>query len=217
MPDYFFIALPLVAFWVLLFIVCGRSWQLPVAFVPFCIWGLYSGNTHWKWLLLIPLLSLLVVDIHITVRETKFSRKINILSYALTIPFLILYLCYGRGFIKDGSLVSVIWNYIFQITVLIFASKFWFSDILLLFINRLWVKDKSNIETQVIEKSMKTIGRSTSYYVVFYNLGKMEVSGIFYLFLKLRSIQPDDRVEIVIKKGCLGTEFITGFPKILSR
>ncbi|WP_431293223.1 hypothetical protein [Pedobacter sp. P26] len=217
MLDYFFIALPLVAIWVLLFLFCGRSWQLPAAFIPFCIWGLYSGNSHWKWLLIIPLLSLLVVDLHITVKETKFSREITILSYVLTIPFLVFYLFYGRGFVKDGTLVSVIWGYIFQILVLIFVSKFWFSDILLLFINRLSIKDKRYVETQVIKKLMKTVGRSTNYYVVFYNLGKMKVSGFFYVYLKFKGVQAEDRIEIVIKRGCLGTEFITGFPKILSR
>lgn len=216
MLDYFFFALPLVATWFILFLFCSRSWQMPSTFAPLCIYGLYSGNSHWRWLLLIPLLSLLVVDLHIILKKPKFSMKINILTYLLIIPILIAYFYYGLGFTKDTSLAGTICGYICQVIFLTLLLKFWFFDILLLFINRLWIREKHYLETQIIEKSTRTAGRTTSYFVIFDNLGKKEVSGFYYLYLKLKRVKPEDRVEIVIRKGCLRVEYITGFPKLLS-
>ena len=216
MLDYFFVILPLGAIWFLLFIFCCRSWQLPATFAPLCIYGLYSGNSPWRWLLLIPLLSVLVIDLHIIVKESKFSKRINILTYLLTIPILIIYFYYDLGFPEQRNLAVTIWTYFCQIIILTIVLKFWFFDILLLFINRLWIKNKHYLETQIIEKSTKTVGRTTSYFIIFDNLGKKEVSGFYYLYLKLKRVKLEDRVEIVIRKGCLGVEYITGFPKLLS-
>ena len=216
MLDYFFVILPLGAIWFLLFIIYCRSWQLPATFAPLCIYGLYSGNSPWRWLLLIPLLSVLVIDLHIIVKESKFSKRINILTYLLTIPILIIYFYYDLGFPQQRNLAVTIWTYFCQIIILTIVLKFWFFDILLLFINRLWIKNKHYLETQIIERSTKTVGRTTSYFIIFDNLGKKEVSGFYYLYLKLKRVKLEDRVEIVIRKGCLGIEYITGFPKLLS-
>lgn len=216
MLDYFFVILPLAAIWFLLFIFYCRSWQLPATFAPLCIYGLYSGNSPWRWLLLIPLLSVLVIDLHIIVKESKFSKRINILTYLLTIPILIIYFYYDLGFPEQRNLAVTIWTYFCQIIILTIVLKFWFFDILLLFINRLWIKNKHYLETQIIERSTKTVGRTTSYFIIFDNLGKKEVSGFYYLYLKLKRVKLEDRVEIVIRKGCLGVEYITGFPKLLS-
>ncbi|NTE05400.1 hypothetical protein G6M26_33920 [Agrobacterium tumefaciens] len=142
--------------------------------------------------------------------------KINILTYLLIIPILIAYFYFGLGFIKDTSLEGTIWGYICQVIFLTLLLKFWFFDILLLFINRLWIKEKHYLETQIIEKSTRNVGRTTSYFVIFDNLGKKEVSGFYYLYLKLKRVKPEDRVEVVIRKGCLDVEYITGFPKLLS-
>jgi len=217
MLDYLFIALPFALIWLFLFLFCSRSWQLPTTFAPLCIWGLYSGHAPWKWLLIIPLLSILVLDLHIVVSKPMFNRNINILSYLLTIPLLVLYLCYGRRFVTGSNLAVIIWGYTAQIGLLIFISKFCFSNTLLLFINRLKVKEKHCIETQILEKSTRTVARSISYYVIFDHLGEMEVSGFFYLYLKLKSIKGNNSIEIIIRKGILGTEYITGFPKLISR
>lgn len=77
-------------------------------------------------------------------------------------------------------------------------------------------KNKHYLETQIIEKSTKTVGRTTSYFIIFDNLGKKEVSGFFYLYLKFKRVTPKDKISIIIKKGFLGVEYITGFPKVLS-
>ena len=216
MLDYFFIALPFAALWFFLFLFCSRSWQMPATFAPLCIYGLYSGHSAWRWILLIPLLSLLVLNLHIILREPKFSMKINILTYLFIVPILIAYFCFGLGFTRDTSLAGTIWGYICQVIFLTILLKFWFIDILLLLINRLWLKEKHSIETQIIEKSTRTVGRRTSYFVIFDNLGKKEVSGFYYLYLKLKRVKPEDRVEMVIRKGCLGVEYIAGFPRLMS-
>lgn len=216
MLDYFFVILPLGAIWFLLFIFYCRSWQLPATFAPLCIYGLYCGNSPWRWLLLIPLLSVLVIDLHIIVKESKFSKRINILTYLLTIPILIIYFYYDLGFPAQRNLAVTIWTYFCQIIILTVILKFLFFDVLLLVVNRFWIREKHYLETQIIEKSTKTVGRTTSYFIIFDNLGKKEVSGFYYLYLKLKRVKLEDRVEIVIRKGCLGVEYITGFPKLLS-
>lgn len=216
MLDYFFVILPLGAIWFLLFIFCCRSWQLPATFAPLCIYGLYSGNSPWRWLLLIPLLSVLVIDLHIIVKESKFSKRINILTYLLTIPILIIYFYYDLGFPEQRNLAVTIWTYFCQIIILTIVIKFLFFDVLLLVVNRLWIREKHYLETHIVEKSRKIVVRSISYLVIFDNLGKKEVSGFFYLYLKFKGVTPKDKISIIIKKGFLGVEYITGFPKVLS-
>lgn len=166
--------------------------------------------------MLIPLLSVLVIDLHIIVKESKFSKRINILTYLLTIPILIIYLYYDLGFPEQRNLAVTIWTYFCQIIILTIVLKFLFFDVLLLVVNRLWIREKYYLETHIVEKSRRIVGRSISYLVIFDNLGKKEVSGFVYLYLKFKRVTAKNKINVIIKKGFLGVEYITGFPKVLS-
>ena len=203
------------AVWAICFLICGQTWQLVAAFIPVSIGTyIYLGNGSSKDLLILfPLLSIFVVDIHIVLSKPKFKGAAWYISYLLVIPLLLAYIYFA-----GKSEKSLSWFSHLPIgAIIIFAGKMWFSDVLLLIVNRLWIKERNPLQTRINNVYIKGTGKSRSYYASIYQLGDTEISGFFYQYVRFKKISSQDHVELVTKKGWLGTEFISGFPKILQR
>jgi len=203
------------AVWAICFLICGQTWQLVAAFIPFAIGTyIYYGNNASKDLLILyPLLSIFVADIHIILSKPKFRGVAWYVSYLLVIPLLLAYMYFAGKSDKSVSWFA----HLGICAIIVFAGKMWFSDVLLLIINRLWIKERNPLQTRINNVYMKGAGKSRSYYASIYQLGDIEISGFFYQYVRLKKISSQDQIELVIKKGWLGTEFISGFPKILVR
>ncbi|MNK10066.1 hypothetical protein D3C87_280800 [compost metagenome] len=217
--EYLLIFMFFFAVWAICFLICGQSWQLIAAFIPFSIgtYIYYGGNMGVDLLLLIPVLALPTVDIHIVLSRPKFKGATWYINYLLIIPLLAAYIYYSGEFAKSDTWIGTAFTHLSMCLIIVYAGKFWFSDVLLLLVNRLWIKERNPLQTRINNVYIKGTGKSRSYYASIYQLGDTEISGFFYQYVRFKKIGSQDKVELVLKKGWLGTEFISGFPKILER
>lgn len=217
MPEMEYIALFMIFFavWATCFLIAGQSWQLIAAFIPLSIGAYiyYGSQSSTNLLILYPIFSIFIVDIHIVLSKPKFKGAAWYLSYILVIPLLLTYFYFSGKLGKSESWFSHLWVCI----IIIFAGKFWFSDVILLFVNRLWIKNRAYFHTRINNVYIKGTGKSRAFYASIYQIGDVEISGFFYQYVRFKKITSQDQVELVIKTGWLGTEFIAGFPKILKR
>jgi hypothetical protein len=217
MPEIEYLPLFILIFavWAICFLLGGQSWQSIAAFIPFSIgvYIYYGGNSIKDLLILIPVLSVFVMDIHIVISKPKFKGVAWYINYMLVIPLLFAYFYFA-----SQSTSSYSWfSHLAMCVIIIFAGKFWFSDVILLFINRLWVKNRAYFHTRINNVYIKGTGKSRAFYASIYQIGDVEISGFFYQYVRYKKIASQDQVELIIKTGWLGTEFIAGFPKILKR
>lgn len=216
--TYLFIAGIFFVVWSALFIKYGRSWQMPAFFIPISIGCLILDDYNfWYCILFLPMISLHVVDLNIILTKPIFNGWVAYLNYFLIVPFVVIFFFNLKYFTKNDSFFSSIFSVIFTLIAVIFIAKFWVSDVILLFINRLYLIDKKCLETAITHRYIIGSGRSKTYHAVVTGLGDIEISGFFYLYIGERNITAKDKLQLVIKKGWLGVEFITGFPKIISR
>jgi len=204
--------------WAATFIVYSETWQLPTAFMPVGLGAyIYLDHHPWNWLMLLPLLSALVFNVSAVLSKPKFNGWVSYLNYILLLPVVILYLVNFSYLFKDDSLLRTIFAGMGILALLIYVSKFWLSDVLLLLINQLYTKESRNFETTIANRFIKGMGKTRTFHVTIGGLGTVETSGFFYLYIGIKNITPYDKVRIKLKTGCLGTEFICGFPQLISR
>ena len=217
MPEIEYLALfiTLFAVWAICFLLAGQSWQLIAAFIPFSVgvYVYYGDNSIKDLLILFPVLSVFVMDIHIVLSKPKFKGAAWYINYILVIPLLFAYFYFVGKSAKSESWFT----HLAICVIIIFAGKFWFSDVILLFVNRLWIKNRAYFHTRINNVYIKGTGKSRAFYASIYQIGDVEISGFFYQYVRSKKIASQDQVELVIKTGWLGTEFIAGFPKILKR
>lgn len=207
------------ALWAICFLLGSQSWQVIGAFVPFSVaaYLYYGGKSNWDLLIFTPALALLIIDIHIVLSSPKFKGVVRYVNYLLIVPLLATYFYFSDGFTKSDSWIGTAFTHLAMCALIVYAGKFWFSDVLLLFINRLWIKDKQLFETRINHVYIKGTGKSRSFYASVYQLGNVEISGFFYQYVRWKKINAQEKVQLVVKRGWLGTEFIAGFPKIIER
>ena len=218
MPELEYIILFMFLFmiWVVCFLLGGQSWQQIGAFIPISVASyIYYESLNWSWLLLIPLLAIPILDIHIILSKPKFKGLVFYVNYLLIVPWLFLYFIFSDQFKNDDTWIENAFRHLAMCLIIIFSAKFWVSDLLLIFINRLWVKNKSYLNTRINNVYITGTGRSRTFNASIYQLGNVEISGFFYQYVKFKNISREDEIELVIKNGWLGTQYIAGFPKIL--
>jgi len=218
MPELEYITLFMFLFmiWAVCFLLGGQSWQLVGAFIPISIASyIYYEPSSWSWLLLIPLLAIPVVDIHIILSKPKFKGLVFYINYLLIVPWLFLYFIFSDQFNKSDTWIGNAFSHFAMCLIIIFTAKFWISDVLLIFINRLRVKNKSYLYTRINNVYITGTGKSRTFNASIYQLGNIEISGFFYQYVKFKNISREDEIELVIKDGWLGTQYISGFPKVL--
>ncbi|WP_113651624.1 hypothetical protein [Pedobacter namyangjuensis] len=217
--EYLILFMLFFAVWASCFIIGGRSWQMTAAFIPMSIASFfyYDTNTQWNWLLLIPMLPVTVLDIHVVLSKPKFRGFTSYLNYLLIIPFLIVYFYNASNFKESETWLGIVFDHFFSCLIIIFVSKVWISNIVLLFVNRLWSADKNVMRTRLNDVYITGTGRTKTFNASIYQLGAVEISGFFYQYVRFKKIRPDEEIELTIKTGWLGTEYIAGFPKVLNR
>ena len=216
------IALPVLGLlfvvWAVTFLIYSETWQLPAAFMPAGLGAyIYLDHHLWNWILLLPILSLFVFDVSAVLSKPKFNGWVSYLNYILLFPVIILYLINFRQIFKDDSLLRTIFSGLGMLALLTYVAKFWLSDVILLLVNQIYAKKSSNFETKITNRYIRGIGKTRTFHVAIRGLGAVETSGFFYLYVGLKNIGENDTVQIKLKTGCLGTDFIAGFPKIISR
>lgn len=189
------------------------------AFIPMAIASFfYFGTTDpLNWLLLVPLLSVTVLDIHIVLSKPMFKGFASYLNYLLIIPFLFIYFFNASNFKESETWLGAAFNHFLFALIIIFVGKFWISDVILLFVNRLWCKNKNVMSTRLNNVHITGTGRTRTFNASIYQIGTVEISGFFYQYVRFKDIRPDEEIELTIKMGWLGTEYVSGFPKILNR
>jgi len=217
--EYFTLFMILFAMWAICFLICGQSWQLIAAFVPFSLsaYLFYSDNFGWDLFLLFPILAIPIVDIHIVLSRPKFKGIVAYINYILIIPLLAIYWYFADNSNVSGTWIGTAFRHVGVCLIIIFAGKFWFSDVVLLLINRLWIRDKVSLETRINNVFITGTGKTRTFYASIYQLGNVEISGFFYQYVRFKKIGSQDKIVLKIKTGCLGTQFVSGFPKILER
>ncbi|RZJ75940.1 MAG: hypothetical protein EOO47_19110 [Flavobacterium sp.] len=217
--EYLILFMLFFAVWASCFLICGRSWQLIAAFIPMSLgWFFYfDTDTQWNWLLLIPLLSVAVLDIHIVLSKPLFKGFASYLNYLLVVPFLFIYFYNSSNFKQSETWLGTAFHHFLFSLIIIFVSKFWISDVLLLFVNRLWCKDKNVMLTRINNVYVTGTGKSRTFNASIYQIGAIEVSGFFYQYVRFKKISPTDEIQLILKTGWLGTEYIAGFPRIVHR
>lgn len=204
--------------WASIFIIGGQSWQQFGAFTPAAIGAYFFFDYHpMNWLLFLTIPSALAFSVSAVLSKPKFKGCVFYLNYLIILPLLALYLYYVPGIGKEANTLKSIFSGFLQLILIFFVGKFWISDPLLLLINQLFNRRNDRLETQIINRSIKGTGRSKSFYMNARMLGETEISGFFYWYIGLRKIEPHDKVLIKVKTGWLGTEYIAGFPKVISR
>ncbi|WP_316796064.1 hypothetical protein [Pedobacter agri] len=204
--------------WAAIFIIYGETWQLPSAFMPVGVGAyIYFDAQPWNWLLLLPVLSISVFNVSAVLSHSKFRGWVSYLNYILILPVIVIYILNFRKIFADDSLLRTIFCGLLFLLMLIYISKFWLSDVILLLINKFYTNKCDNLETEITHRFIKGIGKTRTFHVTITALGAIETSGFFYWYIGLKKINPNDKVMIKLKTGCLGTEYIAGFPKIISR
>jgi len=204
--------------WAAIFIIYGETWQLPSAFMPLGLGAyIYFGAQPWNWILLMPLFSIFVFNVSAVLSNPKFSGWVSYLNYFLILPVVVIYFLNFRRIFADDSLLRTILCGIFFLFMLIYVSKFWLSDVILLLVNKFYSRKIDNLETEVTHRFIKGTGKTRTFHVTITTLGAIETSGFFYWYIGFKKINPHDKVMIKLKTGCLGTTYISGFPKLVSR
>jgi len=216
------IILPILGFlfvvWAVIFISYSETWQLPSAFMPVGVGAyIYFGAQPWNWLLLLPLFSIFVFNVSAVLSRPKFKGWVSYLNYIIILPVVVIYFLNFSKLFVDDSLLRAIFIGFFLLLMLIYVSKFWLSDVILLLINKFYTTKCDNLETEITHRFIKGTGKSRTFHVSISTLGAIETSGFFYWYIGFKKINPNDKVLIKVKTGCLGTEYISGFPKIISR
>jgi len=91
------------------------------------------------------------------------------------------------------------------------------GDVIMLLIDRLKLKSLAEIECNFMTQKAERAYRHIRYLVQLRGMEMLETSGFFYWYLKFRNVEEGDLLNIKIETGCLGLEFISGFPKIVRR
>ncbi|WP_406824830.1 hypothetical protein [Pedobacter sp. KACC 23697] len=217
--DYILLLFVVLAvIWAIIFIIAGQSWQLFGAFAPAAIVAYFFFDYHpMNCLLFLTVPSALVFNVSAVLSKPKFKGFVFYLNYLLILPLFALYLYYVPGMGKEASWLESIFYGFLQLFFVFFVGKLWISDPLLLLINQLMSRKNDHFETQIINRVIKGAGKSRSFYVNIRYLGAIEVSGFFYWYIRFKDIGPNDKVLVRVKTGWLGTEYIAGFPKLISR
>ncbi|MCX2496404.1 hypothetical protein OQX63_23150 [Pedobacter sp. PF22-3] len=217
MNEYFGLAIFLLGIWVVVFILMSQSWQLAIAFLPFSVY-LLLNQTNWSYYILFcPVLCLLVIDIHILPTDMAWKGWKKYLPYLFSLPFTVQFVSYAPFLFKDSSLAFKVWCICIGVLISTLIGKMWVGDVIMLLINRLRLKSVAEIECSFRKQKAERAYRHIRYLVQLSGMEMLETSGFFYWYLKFRNVEEGDLLRIKIKTGCFGLEFISGFPKIVSR
>ncbi|RBQ02683.1 hypothetical protein DRW42_25395 [Pedobacter miscanthi] len=195
----------------------AQSWQLPNAFLPFCMFELFNPSHSDYYILYLPFFCLLVIDIHVLPTDMEWKGFKKYLPYLFSLPLSIWFIFHIQSLFKGDSLAFKIWGTIIGLLITTFVGKMWFGDVVLLIINRLRLKEVTEITCTFRKQRAERAYRHIKFMVQLSSMEAIETSGFFYFYLKLYKVEEGDLLKIKIKRGCLGLEFISGFPKIVER
>lgn len=206
------------AIWVIIFLICSPYWMTCTCLLPFCVYCLTLPPADLKWLyllMLLPVIPLPVIDIQVI--RPGFNFK-GVWKYLVYLPSVILAVIFTIHFphlyAKDGMLTKI-YTYIVFTFFIILLTKHWFTNPILLLINRLNTNQVNlytgEIQAQVAKKS----GRAFSFYIQIHNQEDLEVSGFWHFYLKFKKVAPKDVITFNFKQGWLGIEYVSGFPTVI--
>lgn len=205
--------------WFAFFMIYGRSWHTSAGVIIALIITFFMFDYKLIYLiysLIIPLFSLLLVDVHIILSKPKFTGWVSYANMLITLLLFGVYLFYAKDLFKDDSVIESIFGFILFSILTITFGKLLVSNVILILVNRLYVKDKQTLNVSIKHYYFKG-GRHKDYFAITEGLGTVEISGFMYLYLQNKSFKPDQNLVMNIKTGCLGVKYISGFPKPLIR
>lgn len=217
MNEYFGLALFLTGIWAVVFLLMSQSWQLAIALLPFSVY-LLLNPANWSYYVLFgPVLCLTVFDIHILPMDMKWKGWKKYLPYVFGLPFTVQFIYYAPVLFSDSSTAFKVWCIFIGVLILTLVGKMWVGDVIMLLVNRLKLKSVTEIECAFKKQNAERAYQHIRYMVQLSGMETLETSGFFYWYLKFRNVEEGDLLKIKIKTGCLGLEFISGLPKIVSR
>lgn len=205
--------------WFAFFMIYGRSWHTSAGVIIALIITFFMFDYQPIYLicsLIIPLFSLLLIDVHIILSKPKFTGWVSYANILITSMLFAVYVYNAKDLFKDDSVIESIFGFILFSILTIAFGKLLVSNVILLLINRLYVKEKQALNVNIIHYYFKG-GRHKDYYAITEGLGTVEISGFLYLYLQNKSFKPEENLVMNIKTGCLGVKYISGFPKPLIR